>query len=222
MRVWVTRAEPGAARTAAALTALGHQPLVAPVLEVRDLIPAVPGTWAALAFTSANAVAAFGRLESPRTVPCFAVGDATADAARAAGYLDVRSAAGDGRDLAALIVAARPAGPILWPCAAETAFDLAAAAGEAASVLPLAVYETVPTACAPPPGFDAVLVHSPRAARVIAGKLTPDAPAGRLVCAISPAAARPLERLGFAEVRIADRPDEPALLARLGKALRPV
>jgi hypothetical protein len=33
---------------------------------------------------------------------------------------------------------------------------------------------------------------------------------------------RPLARLGFAEIRIADRPDEAALLARLGKALPPV
>ena len=34
-RVWITRAQPGAARTAARLTALGFEPVVAPLLAIR-------------------------------------------------------------------------------------------------------------------------------------------------------------------------------------------
>ena len=36
-RVWVTRAEPGAARTADRLTALGFTPIVAPLLTLASL-----------------------------------------------------------------------------------------------------------------------------------------------------------------------------------------
>ena len=36
-RVWVTRAEPGAARTADRLTALGFTPIVAPLLTLAPL-----------------------------------------------------------------------------------------------------------------------------------------------------------------------------------------
>ena len=56
--VWVTRAQPGAAATAERLRAMGYEPLVAPLLEVRTL-PGGPidltGV-AALAFTSASGI----------------------------------------------------------------------------------------------------------------------------------------------------------------------
>jgi len=92
-RVWVTRAEPGAARTAVRLTALGFEPLVAPVLAIRPLSPAIDLTdIAALAFTSVNGVAAFAARTPERDRPVFTVGDATAQAARDAGFTDVRSA----------------------------------------------------------------------------------------------------------------------------------
>ena len=42
MRVWVARPEPGAARTGERLAALGHLPLVAPVLVVRPTGAALP------------------------------------------------------------------------------------------------------------------------------------------------------------------------------------
>ncbi|WP_415491802.1 uroporphyrinogen-III synthase, partial [Brevundimonas diminuta] len=47
-----------------------------------------------------------------RRHPVFAVGDATAEAARAAGFADVRSAAGDIHALARLIAAEAPPGPL--------------------------------------------------------------------------------------------------------------
>ena len=101
MRVLVTRPEPGASRTAAALVAAGHAPLVAPVMVVRTSREPLPGsTFDALVLTSANALVALEHLT--RTLPVLAVGELTAAGALAAGFADVRTACGDRHALAAL------------------------------------------------------------------------------------------------------------------------
>ena len=41
-RVWITRAKPGAARTAARLRDMGFEPIVAPLLTIENLTPPVP------------------------------------------------------------------------------------------------------------------------------------------------------------------------------------
>lgn len=217
MRVWITRAEPGATRTARAVADLGHEPRVCPVLEIARLSPALPET-RVLAFTSANAVAAHAALAKRRDAAVFAVGEATARAARAHGFQDVRSADGDGAALARLLAEARPTGPVLWPRAAEPAFDLAEALEGRVEVVGVAVYEARPRAVTPPPDFDLVLIHSPRAARALAEALDHSLAEGRAAAAISFAGARPLTGLPFRRVAVADRPTEAALLAALGKA----
>lgn len=219
-RVWVTRAEPGAARTAARLTALGFEPLVAPVLEVRPLTPVIDLSGvAALAFTSINGVEAFSARQSERTLPVFTVGDATAEAARGAGFSDVRSATGDVHALARLLADAAP-GPVLAPGAAEPAGDLAALLAGKVAVRSLPVYEAVETDIPAPAGFDAVLVHSPRAARALA--MHAWALDDRLAVAISAAAAEPLADLGLREIRIAAAPTDAALIEGLGEPGRRV
>ncbi len=222
-RVWITRAEPGASRTAARLADRGLEPVIAPLLKIRSIPQAAPDLTgvSALAFTSANGVAAFAALTYARALPVFAVGDATAGAALEAGFDAVRSAGGDLGDLARLIRAGglTPGAVILHPAAREPAGDLAAAVGDAAVVVrALPVYEAVETAAAPPEAFDAVLVHSPRAGRALAAALPGAAAAGRLAVAISGVAAAPLASLPFAVV-VAARPDEAALLAALTAAL---
>lgn len=215
MRVWITRTEPGASRTARAVAALGHEPVVAPVLERRDLAATLPAH-AAVAFTSAAAVEVYARLTPDRSAAIFAVGDATARAALDAGFTAVRSAAGDGRALVELI-AADPPVSLLWPRAAAPAFDLAAALSGIVAVASVAVYETRAVDPVPAPDFDAVLIHSPRAARALAESLPPGSAAGRRALALSSAVAAPLQALPFAEVRVAAHPDETHLLAPLGK-----
>lgn len=215
MRVWITRTEPGAARTARAVSNLGHEPVVAPLLHRRDL-PADLPPHPAIAFTSPNAVAVFGRLSPDRSARVFAVGDATARAARDAGFSEVTSAAGDGRALAALIAADPPAS-LLWPRAAEPAFDLAGALSGTVPVTAVAIYETVAAAVPHLPGFDAVLIHSPRAAQVLAERIGPAVAANARLLAISDAAAAPLRALPWREVHVAAHPDEARLLAPLGK-----
>ena len=226
-RVWVTRAEPGAARTADRLTALGFTPLVAPLLTLAPLPGALdaapdPAAVAALALTSPNGVEAFAPLIPRfRDHPVFAVGDATAEAARAAGFADVRSAAGDIHALARLIAAEAPPGPLLAPGAREPAGDLPALLPDR-PVHRLPVYAAFETHAPAPELFDAVMLHSPRAARALASDLPRAASSARIAICISEAAATPLHPFDFAEIRIAATPDEPGMLSALGKPAAPV
>lgn len=217
-RVWVTRAQPGARQTAHRLAELGFEPVVAPVLAVAVLKAADIPDHAAIAFTSMNGVAVFSTLSARRDQRVYAVGEATAGAARAAGWTDVLAAGagGDVRALARTILAAPPAGPLLMPGARERAGDLPALLEGRIAAVDLPVYATVPTRVPPPDGFDAILIHSPRAAAALIEQ-SPDAVVNRLVVAISPAAAEPLARHGPGALRIAAHPSEDALLAALGK-----
>lgn len=227
-RVWITRAQPGASRTAARLRGMGFTPLIQPLLAVETLSPPVPDLdrFAALAFTSRNGVAAFAALTPRRDRPVFAVGDATAQAAREAGFVAVRSASGDLTALARQIAAELSDAALLAPQAETPAGDLAAAltaaGARAVSLHPLSVYRTAPTAAAPPEVFDAVLIHSPRAAQALAARVPVSLPAARLagvvIACISPAAAAPLSAVGLTPA-VADAPDEATLLATLKAAL---
>ncbi|WP_309627033.1 uroporphyrinogen-III synthase [Brevundimonas sp.] len=215
-RVWVTRARPGADRTAERLTALGHTPLVVPLLAIRplDVTLDLDGVQA-LAFTSLNGVAAFAALSTERSLPVFAVGDATARAASEAGFASVRSADGDLSALAALLRSGARGLSVLHPGAAEPAGDLGAAVGDAARLRSMPVYGAQETDASPPDDWDTVLIHSPRAGRALAVALRDRSPL-RLALAISATAAEPIADTGFAEVRIAAASTEVALLAALG------
>lgn len=216
----MTRAEPGAARTAARLAELGFQPIVRPLLRIETLSPVAPSDRPdALVFTSVNGVAAWAPLDGDRAVPVLAVGQTTAQAARAAGFASVRSADGDLDALAALIRSdpALKGARLRHPGAETPAGDLGALIDGHAWVEPLPVYRAVQTGLGAPDAFDAVLIHSPRAARALAAVLAPDAARGRIACAISAKAAAFLADPPFAETRIAAAPDDAALLARLGK-----
>ena len=215
MRLWVTRSQPGAARTAKALADLGHQAVVQPVLEVETLGGAVLDLTnvAAIAFTSGQAVAAFAALSPRRDIPTYVTGQATAADARAAGFAEIVSADGDAGDLATVILASTP-GPVIWPCAADPARDLAALlAQRGVSCRAVPLYRTVQSQAPAPGGLDGVLIHSARAAEAVARALNGQDARGLCLFALSPAAARPLESLAFGRVAIAPRPDETAMLA---------
>ena len=225
--VWVTRAEPGAARTAQRLHDRGYAPLVAPLIATRALAFVAPSASAydVLAFTSAAGVAAFATAfdGAPPIVPVFAVGDASAAAARRAGFRGVRSAAGDGRALCALILAETSKGArVLHPAASRPAFDLAAALrheGRGAESLP--VYETLPVDALPDPaqraladrGLRAILIHSPAAGRTLA-QLQPALANDITLVALSDACAETVESLRRRTI-VAETPDEAAIVAAL-------
>lgn len=217
--VWITRARPGALATADRVRALGFEALVDPLLAVETLhveldLPHVT----ALAFTSANGVEAFARLSDARGLPVFAVGRATARAAESEGFASVSSADGDVEDLCELI-AAGASGPVLWAGAKEPAGDLVGMLrGCGVMARGVAVYETVERAPseATLARLDApttALLHSPRAARILAGllRLAPR-PHLRVLCLSAAVAAPLLDLIEPGSVACAPRPDESALL----------
>ena len=127
----------------------------------------------------------------------------------------MQSAGGDLKRLADLLLARETIGGLLLvPGARESAGDLPALLQGRIAAKALAVYESFETGAAAPDGFDAVLIHSARAGRA----LTVLGPFDRQTAvALSAAAGEPLgDRSGLA-IRIAATPDEPALIAALGK-----
>lgn len=234
MRIWVARPEPGATRTGRRLSALGHAPLVAPVLTIRTMDAALPATaFAGLLLTSANAVAALTAADRVRfaQVPTFAVGARTAALARRAGLHAVAQAGGDAGHLAALVRATLPAGsPLLHVTGAEgkaePAASLRAAGYPLSSVIAYAaVAETalppaVATALGAGPGaLEAVLHYSRRSAETAHG-LACGAELGGAFRALkhyclSGDVAAPLVAAGLEVHFVAERPDEEALLAGL-------
>jgi uroporphyrinogen-III synthase len=185
----------------------------------------------AIAVTSANAAPALGAV---RHLPVFAVGAASAAAARGAGCTRVETAGGDAPSLARLIVAScRPeGGAILHLCGTEVRAGLAEALGEAGfRILRQAVYRakpaqalSAPTCTALRQGIDAVLLFSPRTALIFC-KLTLRHGLERCLgatdaCCLSAAAAECCRKLAWREVRIAARPDQDALVELLEAADR--
>src|SRR5688500_18962148 len=148
-KIWITRAQPGADVTAERVRALGHDAVVAPLLAVRvlpDVTVDLAGV-AALAFTSATGVRAFADASGERARKVFAVGAATAQAARAAGFRAVLSADGDVEAQAGGIAVRRSErrGAVLHPGAAEPAGDLAGALEKhGVEARRLILYETAP------------------------------------------------------------------------------
>ena len=217
MRVWVTRARPGAETTAERLAARGFFPIVLPLLDIRSLnvAPDLTGV-ECLAFTSVNGVCAFAAGTAGRSWPVMAVGDATANAALAAGFIDVRSAGGDMAALAALIRVEAAGRSILHPCAVEPAGDLARAVGDVAVVRSVPVYGALASQAPAPEAWEAVLLHSPKAAQLLSTTLSIGQARQRIAIAISAAAAAPVADSGFHDVRVAAAPTEAALLDALG------
>lgn len=220
--VWITRAQPSAEATARRVRERGHEPWVAPLLEVRPLedVAYDLSDVGALAFTSANGVRAFAESRSERDLKVFAVGRATADAARAARFRSVLSTDGNVEALAQGIAARRREirGVVLHPGAAELAGDLVGLlTAQGVEARRLVVYETVDSALDPAElprlaGADAVLIHSAKAAKALAAALRAvDGPRPRAL-GLSREALKPLARTRLAGRAAPAFPLEAALL----------
>jgi uroporphyrinogen-III synthase len=233
MRVLVTRPQEDAAETAALLAARGHEAVSAPLLGVHyhdgDALN-LDGVQALLA-TSVNGIRAFIRRSASRDIPVFAVGSQTAEAARVAGFTDVRNADGNSQDLAAAVRgwASPQAGTLLHIAGAEAEGRLADLLSMAGYAVRTTVLYDVPAATTLPPAardaldagtLDAALFLSARSATVFVEVVTKarlTAVCRRLIAVcISEAAAKPLAGLAFKEIRIAARPNQASLLDCLG------
>ncbi|MBS0332624.1 MAG: uroporphyrinogen-III synthase [Proteobacteria bacterium] len=221
-KIWITRAQPGADATAERVRALGHEPVVAPLLAVQALpdVQADLSGVAALAFTSANGVRAFAELSGERAIRVFAVGAATAEAAKAAGFRLVLSADGDVEALANGIAMRKGElrGVVLHPGALEPAGDLVGALeGRGVAARRLVLYETVDVdlsaeSAAPLLASDAVLLHSPKAAQVLARLVKARPAPGLRVLGLSKAVIKPLARAKTGPRLFPSMPLEGALL----------
>jgi uroporphyrinogen-III synthase len=106
VRLLILRPEPGASETAERARTMGLDPLVAPLFAIRPVAgpPVAASRYEAVLLTSAN-----GARHAPpglTGLPCFAVGDRSAAAARAAGFADVRAGPFDGASAAAMMAEA--------------------------------------------------------------------------------------------------------------------
>jgi uroporphyrinogen-III synthase len=236
VRLLLTRPEPDAQRTAAALRAQGHDVVVAPLLRIEPAADAKisAGPWAAILVTSANAalaIATHARVTPLRALPVFAVGRRSADAMAAAGFADVTSADGNVGDLARLVAARiEPAARLLYLVGEDRSGDLAGdlrACGFAVEIT--IIYRAVAVTGLPPAaadalasGIDGVLhfsrrsaeayVNAARAAGLLADALKP------VHFCLSAQVAEPLAQARAADIRIAERPNEAALAALIAAA----
>ena len=94
-------------------------------IDLTGALPPLAGD-ETLIFTSRHGVAGFCRLTDRRDLPCYAVGEATAQAARAAGMVAV-ACGGDARALVQRIARDGASGPFLHPRGAHVAADIAGA-----------------------------------------------------------------------------------------------
>ncbi|MBT6431021.1 MAG: uroporphyrinogen-III synthase, partial [Rhodospirillaceae bacterium] len=105
MQLLITRPQAEAEALSQRLAEMGHKALIEPMLTIRTLPDAVLelDAAAALLLTSANGVRALAGRAVDRGMLVLAVGEATAAAARAAGFTNVAAAGGDVVALAALV-----------------------------------------------------------------------------------------------------------------------
>jgi uroporphyrinogen-III synthase len=227
VRMLVTRPEPDASETAARLNALDIEAVIDPLLLADTLPTTLPDAagFAALAVTSANALRALDdRGDLPRllSLPVYAVGDRTAEAARRLGFATVVSARGNFGDLVALLAHAGIDGPILYPAARDQARDLGKAlAPYGIMVISTPVYAMRSATQLSPNtraglddgGIVAALFYSRRTAETFAGLAADLGDPSRIgMLCLSETVAEPLVAAHFVRVSLADHPSEEAMM----------
>ncbi len=206
----VLRPEPGAGATLAAARALGLDAVAAPLFDIRALDWSLPGDPPdAVLMTSAAAARLGGAgLAALIALPLYAVGAATAAAARGAGFTRIVAGAGDAD---AIVARARSdgIGTLLHLAGREHRVP-----AETITIVRRIVYAADAVALPDLPADPVVLLHSPRAAALFAS-LVPDrrAIAIAAISAATLAAAGP----GWRATAVAERPADPALLAVAAK-----
>ncbi len=233
MRLLLTRPLLEAERTATALRAMGHEPVIAPVLTIETIAdaPIGAGPYAAVLMTSGNAARAIAdhpRLASLLALECFAVGGPTAAAARQAGFANVHVAGGDGEDLARLVgeqlrVRDRP---LLYLAGNDRARDMAAELAPHGLTLELSVvYRAVATHRFPADiesalragAIDGVMHYSWRSTAIFVDcvrKADAEAQAARLMhFCLSARASEPLAGINAKSIVVAQNRDDAAMLA---------
>ena len=229
--VIITRSEPGASRTAISIEAPDFLPLVSPVIRLRAALPASGQSLARaqnLIFTSANGVRYFTDVADRRDHSVWCVGEATAEAARQAGFTDIRTGPDNAEGLARHIrkTASPDQGGFLHIANRAAGGGLAGRlqqAGFAARVM--ALYESVAADDLTPEALAvlargekcAVMVHSARGADAFCKLAGGQNLSHAALVAISAAAASPLANTGFGAILTAEHPGREGLMLALGR-----
>lgn len=236
MNILLIRSRERSVRTAARLAELGHVVVFLPVTRTNIMpfeIPAQP--FDGIIFTSAVAPDIVASAIKNRSIngislalPVWCVGDATANAAREAGFGDIRTGPGNAEQLAAIIAEHHGRSParLFYPSAKDIAFDMAAALGHQ-SVLRQIVYEVELVDLEPEQISDALnrvsngalLLYSARTAAQFFGLVERHGLARTLdstaIIAISDKVANTVETTIGMKPKVAATPDEEAMLALL-------
>lgn len=228
MRVLLTRPEKEGRRTAAQLAALGHEPVLAPVIEIVGIPAVIPEEpFDGVVVTSVQAFNAPGAPPIPAhllKVPFYCVGGRAAEAAAALGFGHIEPAAPTAADLVMLLMfAMRKGGRLLYLAGRDRKPDLEAKlAGFRITPTVVETYEARALTKLPDLAHDALwdgrieaaLHFSKRSAEVFvdlvrrAGVTAPAARARH--CAISTAAAEPLRDF-TPNIRVAQTPNSRSL-----------
>jgi uroporphyrinogen-III synthase len=232
IRALVTRPRDDSKPLAEALASRRVGAVIEPLMEVHYRAPVMldlEGVQAILC-TSANGVRALAHASGERRLPLFAVGDATASRARAEGFAAVESAGGDVTDLVRLAAArlCPQAGRLLHVAGNVVAGDLVGMLRAHGFTIDRTVlYETRAAAALSPTAaqamrsgaIDFALFFSPRTAAVfarLAGIARVAECCGSITAvSISSAADAALADLPWHDRRVAERPNQPALLDAL-------
>jgi uroporphyrinogen-III synthase len=236
MRVLVLRSQSSAAETAAQLHARGHESIIAPLMWIEIIARAnlAAGPWAAFLLTSVHALRGLADQidrDAVRRVPIFTVGQRTAQQISQRGFPSVTSADGNVNDLAELVAARlTPPARLLYLAGEDRFGDLAGKlSAKGFAVDTVIVYRAVMAENLPQPALDAlangvdVILHYSRrsaeayvnAARrsdVLAKALAP------LHLCLSAQIAEPLAGAGATLIKVADRPNQAALLGLIDPA----
>ncbi|MDX1401388.1 MAG: uroporphyrinogen-III synthase [Kiloniellales bacterium] len=231
MKVLVTRPKEDALAFAEELEALGYDAVVQPLLRVRNLKSEDsafdPRGLQGLLFTSANGVRAFCRFSNLRDIQVFAVGASTAKLAEDSGFEHVRSAGGDLRALADLVIETLDpnAGRLFHGAAKHLAGNLQGMLERAGfQVEKRVLYRTEVLDSLPESlcrdlakgKIGAVTLFSPRTAKCFASLLEKagivEAARKMEAICLSEAVAREIGKLRWGAVRVAERPDKDSLI----------
>lgn len=231
IKLLVTRPRPDAERTAAHLTALGIEPIIAPMLHAiaQDGDLPAPDAYGAVALTSANAVRFLLTRASDEALlgkQVFAVGNTTAETAREAGFRDVVAAGGTLLDLAGLIAARHSGGAVFHPAARDLSGDLEGLLRPKGIPVLTATIYAMEQARTFPDGVRAALIAGGIAGALFFSRRTAEAFANladgpdfagikpQLHClCLSENCAQPLIQSRFLRVALADHPSHEAMMA---------
>ena len=228
-RVLVTREAEAADRTGITLGQAGHTPLLWPIFKVVDTGAKLPnGQHHALAFTSTNAIRileARGWKPLHEGMKAWCVGKRTAEAAKQLGLAPIISERGNAEGMAEELAGQAESGKILYPTTQDRSFDLKAALKDCPATLEqVEIYQIQPME------FDIetvrenlvenkpdiVFTYSSRSSQhlfklINSANISREMKSTELI-AISDNAAAPLGEIPWKTVKIANHPEEAAMI----------